>query len=282
MCIAILNAKGVITDNELKNSWDNNPEGAGMLFSDNGKLYEFKSYNFDEFKKRYKTVRASIQGKIVLHFRIATSGHEKYVNLHPFFVSENLGFVHNGIISGLGDNLRSDTFHFNEMLKRLPNDFLKNEVQRELISSYIGSSKLLFLNSKGGHDIINEEAGKWENGNWFSNDSHKRNNDFVWFGNEKRSKTGKSAGWDYWAYKYETEEDGTTIHELTEELSFFYEGVTEASVKKVIAVIGCTNEQAFQYIEEWANYLICYDLSKLPALIQREISTGNAEEHYDA
>jgi hypothetical protein len=53
------------------------------------------------------------------------------------------------------------------------------------ISEYIGYSKLLFLDSDDKYTIINEELGKWTDGNWYSNDSYKQYNDFKYYGNEK-------------------------------------------------------------------------------------------------
>jgi len=42
------------------------------------------------------------------------------------------------------------------------------------------------------HTIINEHLGKWDGLNWYSNDSHKQSNSFVYFGNEKVSKGTKA------------------------------------------------------------------------------------------
>ena len=224
MCIAILNTKGAIKDEYLKNSWDNNNQGGGLLYVKNNKLIVFKSYDYNEFKKEYKTIRKDEKVKnIVLHFRIATSGHEKYINLHPFLVNDNLGFVHNGIISGLGNNQHSDTYQFNEMLKKLPSDFLKNNSIVDLISGYIDSSKLIFLDNLNNFTIINENYGMWESGNWYSNNSHQQNLDFYYFGNEKVSKKKTK-------FKYFSEDE--ILEELSEEM-FFYNNATKENIFKL-------------------------------------------------
>jgi hypothetical protein len=190
MCIAILNPTNKLSENSIYNSWQNNNQGAGLLWCIDGKLESYKSYKYKKFLNKYKELRNNPNvGSIVLHFRIATSGFDKYVNLHPFFVNENLGFVHNGIITGLGDNQFSDTYYFNEMLKSMPTDFLYNSSIVELISGYIGYSKLVFLDNFNNHTIINEKLGHWSGGNWFSNDSYKEELDFVYYGNEKKQKT---------------------------------------------------------------------------------------------
>lgn len=234
MCIAILNPENQIKDEFIKNSWDNNNQGGGLLYNHKGKLTIFKTYEYSEFLKKYKKLRKdkSIK-KIVLHFRIATSGHIKYINLHPFLVNKNLGFVHNGIISGMGDKDHSDTYQFNEMLKKLDPNFLSNEVIKEFIRDYITSSKLIFLDSKDNHTIINEEAGIWDNGNFFSNDSYKESNDFEYFGNIKRSK--------FSAYFEDNHTTAAELQENEEEMAealFYYDGANTDVIKEIANIIG--------------------------------------------
>jgi len=113
MCIAILNTKGKLSKETIKNSFDNNEMGAGLLWNANGKLNTFKTYKFNALLQKYNELRNNTKtGKIVLHFRIATSGVNGKENLHPFNVNDNLGFVHNGVISGLGNVKHSDTYQF--------------------------------------------------------------------------------------------------------------------------------------------------------------------------
>ena len=151
MCIAILNTIDRLSADTITNSWNNNNQGAGLLYNLNGQLQTFKTYKLKQLLKEYNRLRDNPNtGKIVLHFRIATSGGtEKYTNLHPFLINSKLGFVHNGIITGLGNNTHSDTYQFNELLKQLPPNFLQCEATRELITGYIGGSKLIFLDKIG-------------------------------------------------------------------------------------------------------------------------------------
>lgn len=192
MCIAILNTKkaGRLPKSHIKNSWDNNDMGAGLLWNENNKLSVFKTYDYDEYISKYNELRDNSNiGNIVLHFRIATSGYKGEHNLHPFLVSDTLGFVHNGVIKGLGNKQFSDTYEFNDMLKKFKHNFLACDMSKYLISEYIGYSKLLFLDADDKYTIINEELGKWADGNWYSNDSYKQYNDYSYYGNVKVSKT---------------------------------------------------------------------------------------------
>lgn len=195
MCIAILNTKkgGRLPKNQIQNSWDNNDMGAGLLWSKDNKLNVFKTYEYDEYLDKYNEIRDDKSvGNIVLHFRIATSGYNGEHNLHPFLVNNDLGFVHNGVIKGLGNKSFSDTYQFNDMLKKFNHNFVSCEMTKYFISEYIGYSKLIFLDNKDRYTIINEELGKWNSGNWYSNDSYKQYNDFHYYGNQKVSKTNTS------------------------------------------------------------------------------------------
>lgn len=188
MCIAILNTKkaGRLPKSHIKNSWDNNDMGAGILWNESNKLQVFKTYEYDEYIDKYNELRDNAEvGNIVLHFRIATSGYKGEHNLHPFLINEKLGFVHNGVISGLGNKQFSDTYEFNDMLKKFKHNFLGCDMSKYFISEYIGYSKLLFLDVDDKYTIINEELGKWTDGNWYSNDSYKQYNDFKYYGNKK-------------------------------------------------------------------------------------------------
>lgn len=192
MCIAILNTKkaGRLPKSHIKNSWDNNDMGSGLLWSKGNKLHVFKTYVYDDYIDKYNELRDDKDvGNIVLHFRIATSGYKGEQNLHPFLVNDNLGFVHNGVIKGLGNKDFSDTYEFNDMLKKFKHNFISCDMTKYFISEYIGYSKLIFLSADDKYTIINEELGKWTDGNWYSNDSYKQYNDYSYYGNTKVSKS---------------------------------------------------------------------------------------------
>jgi hypothetical protein len=196
MCIAILNKQGKLDSSAIENSWKNNNEGGGLMWVQDGKLQTFKTYDYTDFADMYFALRTNPNiGNIVLHFRIATSGFKNPINLHPFLVNDDLGFVHNGIISGLGTADYSDTYQFNELLQKLPNDFISNQGIMHFITEYISSSKLIFLDSQDNYCIVNEKFGHWDKtqDNWFSNDSYKSYNDWVYFGNTKVSRNTEFA-----------------------------------------------------------------------------------------
>jgi len=182
MCIAIMNAGKMLPKKKLSNCWTYNDDGAGMLFIQDGKLVAEKFANkggdsFDKFYQRYTEVKTSVSGEqpMLLHFRIATHGmSEEY--LHPFFVTSELGLVHNGVIRGFGSQDKSDTAEFTELLSTIPNvgmEMLDNLFIEDAIYEYLGgTNKLIFLDNEGEYRIFGEKMGEWIGDNWFSNDSH--------------------------------------------------------------------------------------------------------------
>ena len=195
MCIAILNKPNqTLRRKHLKNCWNNNDDGAGMSWvSKKGNINIFKELNsFDVFYQKYISVRKhNPESNMLLHFRIKTHGKTDKTNCHPFKVSNELAFCHNGVIRDVEDHDHySDTIMFNRtILRQLPKSFIYNKATLTLIEEFIGSgNKLIFLTNKNEAIIINESVGEHTKKGWFSNDSWKRTNDYVWAGSRKISR----------------------------------------------------------------------------------------------
>ena len=205
MCIAILNTKGTTLKKEvLRNCWENNGDGAGILYINNDKkLSVFKEMtSFDNFYNNYSEIKSKYgKRNIVLHFRISTHGRVNETNCHPFLVDDSIGFVHNGMIYDVPTSKEfSDTYMFNQtILKNLKEGFEYNETMLEMIDAFIGSgSKLVFLNDNDDYFIVNEKAGHWHLGCWFSNTSYKQVNSWVDYRGIKKSKVGYlGSSWGY-------------------------------------------------------------------------------------
>jgi hypothetical protein len=173
-----MNKKGVtLKKHILKTCWENNTDGAGILYVEDGRLEVYKElHSFKKFIKTYNEIRMVNKDNMVLHFRIATHGGVDHDNCHPFLVNNNLGFVHNGIIRDLVGHSKdkSDTNLFCEMLRTLPKGWERNEAMYKLVGSAIGFyNKLIFLNNQGEFKIVNEHEGVWDMGCWFSNRTYK-------------------------------------------------------------------------------------------------------------
>lgn len=187
MCICILKTKdGYISEERLKQAYNANPDGCGILKASRfNELYCRKgNYPFEDFFKFYTWIDnldyiGNVNKDIVMHFRTASSCGIGIEYCHPHYVNDNLAFVHNGNLFEFSsyfkgrkkDNL-TDTMRFNnEILKKLPENFLENQETFDLLNEYCinNMSKMIFMNNEGKTWILNEEAGEWKDGCWYSN-----------------------------------------------------------------------------------------------------------------
>jgi len=263
MCIAILNTKGTtLKKDTLNNCWVNNGDGAGILYiDDNKKLGVFKEMNsFENFYKNYIEIKQKYgKRNIVLHFRISTHGRVNETNCHPFITNDDIGFVHNGMIYDVPESLEySDTYMFNEsILKNLKPGFEYNETILGMLEAFIGSgSKLIFLNKENEFFIVNERAGHWNLGCWFSNTSYQQVNNWYDFGGTRKYKSTPSTGYTWgansnWGAKDKTysssvfneEEEGEFATNMCTDCGWML--VTEAEMKNGVCEF-CEHENHAQ------------------------------------
>lgn len=121
MCIIVVKPSGIDMP-ELKHCWDNNPDGAGFMFASKGKVVVRKGFmKYEHLMKELKNIENVKDLTMVLHFRIKTHGEVSPQLTHPFVVSTNKdvelatrarvkrAFVHNGIITGMGYQMKNDS-----------------------------------------------------------------------------------------------------------------------------------------------------------------------------
>jgi len=185
MCVAVLKPeKSTIDEKTIRNCWDTNPDGGGFMYVNNGKIIVKKElFDVENFIKKYRENLPYFKSDVILHFRIGTSGLMNLENTHPHKVNENVYMVHNGIIDRCTEinSKFSDTMKFCNFISHLPNDFMKNNSLMELITGYIETDKMVFMDNLGNTRIINESLGKWVNGNWYSNLNWKNTGKFYTF-----------------------------------------------------------------------------------------------------
>jgi hypothetical protein len=216
MCIAILNTQGTISKDSIDNSYANNNHGAGFAYSRGDKFFVFKTdKGSDAFYKAYKKHRKNNSDvPFLLHFRISTHGTITKDNLHPFVVGD-VAMIHNGMVD-ITDHKRTDhrsdtRYLCEEILADLPSGWHNSKGMHALLGEIGGWSKFVFLHLDNSYAIVNESAGHWADGNWYSNSSYKQVNSFVDYGGKKVEKstfgygssygTGYSAGTSYGSSK---------------------------------------------------------------------------------
>ena len=184
MCIAIYKPENIeIPKETLETCFENNPDGAGYMFAEDKKLHVRKGFfDMDKFWNSYKRNKNK---QAVIHFRIKTHGKITKSNCHPFNIHNGLAFVHNGIITGYGNDATSDTKEFSrKMLQPLVakwgNLALFQDPMINLIENRIGYSKLVFLDRHGNAKIFNEQKGNWKDKCWFSNKSYEPKPEIVY------------------------------------------------------------------------------------------------------
>ena len=242
MCIAILKTKdGNITDEQLLNCFDNNPDGAGLAYTKDNKIFIVKGiFDAKQFVEEYHKAVAEADGAMLVHCRIGTSGFKDYTNCHPHVVSDECVMIHNGILSidvPKGSKVSDTVLYVEQYLKPLPKDFMLNDGIMSLITDHIGAgNKFVFLNNRGDFSIANEKAGHWKNGVWFSNYSYEAYS-FYTKGYKGKSKVYSpySSYWDEDDYEWESE-----AFELTPEEEWQLQVAVNSMTDEEVLLLGAT------------------------------------------
>lgn len=172
MCIIIAKDKTnrLPSDSELRYSFQYNPDGAGFMYTDKGKVIIDKGYmNVETFMARYKTLCKKYNNFkdkcLVIHCRIGTAGSNTAKNTHPYpltksinklhktYVKTHLGIAHNGIISDFQPHGKLDINDTQNFIKtylvrkyKEDNEFYTRRFERDIMED-ITSSRLAFLDT---------------------------------------------------------------------------------------------------------------------------------------
>ena len=179
MCIAIVIPEGATVNKDyLHNGWCANSDGGGFAYVRKGKVKIVKSLmKWKTWEDAYYTAReANPDSPFLVHFRIRSAGSNTADNTHPYALKTG-AVIHNGTLTGSGaDWYRgpSDTAKFVEKFgEHLTYD---NVLSKKLaMEAAIGYNKLAFLFNNGKFVIVNEDAGHWDAGVWYSNGSFRTN-----------------------------------------------------------------------------------------------------------
>jgi hypothetical protein len=159
----------------LAKCWSSNPDGAGLMYPNTERsilVVDKGHMTLAALQAAFKLVPEGVP--VAVHFRIATHGPKDQANTHPHVVwPDEVAIVHNGIlpIGAPADSKESDTARFARLvLPGLAKTWWKNAAMCHLIEEYMGKgNKLVVMDQTGSYKILNEEAGVWDSGVWFSN-----------------------------------------------------------------------------------------------------------------
>jgi len=175
MCLIIHHPAGhTVSRRDFVEISDRNPDGFGLMTAHGGTLHTARTIG--DIEHAYALYSEFAAGRAaVLHWRFATHGTVTLDNAHPFTLTRDIAFVHNGMLScGTPDADASDTAHLARVLlapiARDNPDALFHADTRAVLSPMIGTgNKLAVMDNQGRVSIFNRAAGVEYRGRWYSN-----------------------------------------------------------------------------------------------------------------
>jgi len=179
MCIICVKPKGInLPDKDLLDRcFTNNPNGVGFAIHKENQENVYIQKGFMKFDDFYNTlIQQDIQDndEVIVHFRLATSGRVDSGNTHPFVITSKklllretscithkTVMAHNGILSQFSDKSKkySDTQLFITNIladKKVYAGLYTSKAIQRLLTDYISTDKLAFLNARQGILLIGE------------------------------------------------------------------------------------------------------------------------------
>ena len=188
MCVICYKPAGIQfpSKTKIKTMFNNNPDGAGFMYSDGKAVYIKKGFMLlDEFNRELNKVKERIEYPFVLHFRITTNGGTNKGMCHPFPLSSDekmlkstrlkadCGIAHNGIIplTSYAQKI-SDTAEF---IKKYMSKMFMNGIDDDLLDlvEECINSKMVILEKNQNVHLLGDfvEDG---NGVFYSNTSYRK------------------------------------------------------------------------------------------------------------
>jgi len=159
-----------------------NKDGWGIAWAKKGKLKIVRGFTQDGLIAQATKLSSY---PALIHLRWATHGTVCKGNCHPFMVTDDIAFAHNGVLASPDtgkneiDGVYSDTRLFSEfalapMMKESPKlfDNLGFRYLMDTLATESGS-RFGFLRKDGSWWISGEDDGEWTDGVWYSNSSYK-------------------------------------------------------------------------------------------------------------
>lgn len=187
MCLLTLAPAGITHSRaDLETACYANPDGFGYAIHTGRHIIRRRSMDCAALIDRYLEDRSrNLDGPALFHARIATSGKVDNSGCHPFYLPGTSKVVlgHNGILPLDDTGWKSDTRYLVEDILGPDGgvDALRNAKYLDHLERWIGKqNKLVILSADRRlppYLIVNESAGHWTDGIWWSNYSYET---YVW------------------------------------------------------------------------------------------------------
>lgn len=174
MCIIVYRpANHELTMDLLEACQQENHDGWGIMYSDQGRVMVMNGMDLESFKSAYNSIEPDME--IAIHFRWKTHGNIDLINTHPYPVlnleenGEDLWVMHNGIIDVKETRQgMSDTWHWvkhvaRPILKNNPDGIFDPDIV-DILEATVTHSRLLFLNGNGKFVFLNQKMWTEEKG----------------------------------------------------------------------------------------------------------------------
>lgn len=163
MCLIVerLNPTHTLTDADLRDYYDHNPDGWGLVTTD-GAPEVYRGMTLDGLKKTLGRIGTR---PFYLHLRMATHGRVDKSMTHPFdvFGNRKLWLIHNGVVNCRPtDKNKSDTWEMARLLSTMldPKDFsrtIRSEGFRTMMEAFLGNNNRLVLIDEHGAVTFNDD-----------------------------------------------------------------------------------------------------------------------------
>jgi hypothetical protein len=175
MCLIITQPNGTtLSRAHLLDIHARNSDGFGIMRAVGGVLHTWRTVG--DASDMLALYYAHAAGRAcVLHWRMATHGEVDLDNAHPFTLTPDIAFVHNGVLDvGTPTRGKSDTWHMARHvlapIARDNPDALFTGGMSTVLGGMIGTSnKFVIAHADGRIAVINRASGVEHRGCWYSN-----------------------------------------------------------------------------------------------------------------
>lgn len=172
MCLLVYEKKWTrrLSKDEFNSAWNINSDWVGILLKRWSNLAVRKVEDREVAWWLYNSVNELDYEELIIHFRMWTSWGKGVDKIHPFTIADNTYLFHNWVIAVWQPANKSDTEHLADIIKSIaPREELLFSRISDDIKKIGWTYNKFIIASPRGIKIINEDAGHWNEGTWYSN-----------------------------------------------------------------------------------------------------------------